>query len=348
MAPRVAVGIVTYDSARQVEACLGALAAARLEESGARVTVVDNRSTDDTVARVRSGFPEVELIVNERNLGFAGACNLVLRAAIDGDTEFVYLLNPDTRVEPGFLSRALEVARGSDRIAAVQSLVLLAPDGARIDTAGNALHCLGFGYCAGHRRPRAEAPSAPVEVAFASGAGVLLRTAALAEVGLLDESLFLYCEDLDLGWRLRRAGWSIVLAPDSIVLHDHEFARHPDKYFLLERNRWLVLLRNWSARSLLVLAGPLLAAELALLAIAARRGWLGAKLRSYRDLARRETWRRLRAARREDAPRRRVPDRDLAAAMTARMEVDGGETPLLGRFANPLLAAVWAIARRLL
>jgi GT2 family glycosyltransferase len=230
----------------------------------------------------------------------------------------------------------------------VQSLILLAPDGARIDTAGNELHFLGHGYCRGHRRPRHQAPTEPCEVPFASGAAVLLDAAALREAGLFDEGLFLYGEDLDLGWRLRRAGYSVRLAPASIVYHDHDFARHADKYYLLERNRWLVLLRNWSMRSLLVLALPLLVGELALLLLAWRHGWLRAKLRAVGALFRAEAWSGIRASRRAFRASRRVPDRVVAREMTSRIEVDGHEDAFLRYVANPAMALAWRLARLLL
>jgi GT2 family glycosyltransferase len=344
----VVVAIVTYDSAAHIGGCLDSLASAALDPGTTSITVVDNASTDGTVELVRSRFPQVDLIVNERNLGFGGASNVAIRAALARGAERIFLLNPDTVVDPRFLAEALAVASRPGRIGAVQSLVLLAPDGERVDSAGNELHFLGHGYCRGHGRPRAQAPAEPCEVPFASGAAVLLDGAALRDVGLFDETLFLYGEDLDLGWRLRRAGYSILLAPKSIVLHDHVFARHADKYYLLERNRWLVLLRNWSVRSLVVLAVPLLSAELGLCFVAWRHGWLGAKLRAAGTLFRAEAWSGIRRARRAFAGARRVADRVVAREMTSRLEVDGHEDAFLRYVANPAMALAWKLARALL
>ena len=344
---RVVVAVVTHDSEPVIDTCLASLERAALEFAAARVVVIDNASRDGTVERVRARFPWVSLRVNDRNLGFAGGANLALDEAESESSEFVYLLNPDTEVEPRFLEHALAAA-ADPRVAAVQSLLLLPPDGARIDSAGNAIHVLGFGYCRSHGRSRSAAPRSVEEIPFASGAGVLLRLAALHEAGRFDESLFLYCEDLDLGWRLRRAGWLSVVAPESIVVHAHEFARHADKEYLLERNRWRVLLANWSARSLAVLALPLLVNEVAMLAIAAKDGWLGSKLRALASAFDRSSWSAIGAARRRSRALRRVSDRELARWMSPRIELDGGETPLLRRLANPAVTAIWSVARRLL
>lgn len=345
---RIAVVVVTYNSSRDVEACFGSLERALGTSSTVAVLAVDSGSTDDTAERIERLFPRVELLRLEGHPGFARAANRGLSSALDRGVEYVYLLNPDTEVAPEFLARALEVAEREPGAAAVQSLLILPPAGELVDTAGNALHFLGFGYCGLHRRSAKLAPEAPIEIPFASGAGVLLRAATLRRVGAFDESFFLYCEDLDLGWRLRLAGERSLLAPASRVVHRHEFRRNPEKFFRLERNRWLALLKNYSTRSLILLAPLLVADELALALIALGQGWGRQKLRAWRSLLAAETRRELRASRGAVQALRRVPDREVARWMTGRMEFDGVETPLLRWFANPILGGLWRLIRPLL
>lgn len=337
------VVVVTHNSYHTIEACLGSLAEALGADFAAATLVVDNASSDGTVARVRALFPAVEIVESGENLGFGAGVNRGIRRALEKEAEFVYLLNPDARVTPGFLAAAVAEMARDESIAGVQSLLLLEPDGALIDSAGNTIHFLGFGYCDQHRRSRSEAPAESTEIAFASGAAVLLRLSALARVGTMAEELFLYCEDMDLCWRLRLAGHAIRLAPSSVVLHRHEFSRNPDKYFLLERNRWLVLLRLLSGRSLLVLALPLVATEIALLGIAARGGWLRQKLRALGALTRRDTRAFVARSRREIQGQRRRGDRELLRPFTSRMELDGGTPWLVERVANPVLGRLWRI-----
>ena len=205
MAPRTAVVIVTYNSARDVDGCFGALARARLD--GAEVMVVDNGSSDGTVAALRARHPWVTVLEAGANLGFAGGNDLGIRRALESGAEWIYLLNPDTDVDPGFLEEARAVAEADPRVAAVQSLLLLHPDRDLVNTAGNEIHFLGFGFCGAYRAPRAAIPDEAREIPFASGAGALLRAAALREVGAFDETLFMYQEDQDLGIRLRLSGW---------------------------------------------------------------------------------------------------------------------------------------------
>jgi len=344
--PRVLVGIVTFDSARDIERCLASLELALATDPDSRILVVDNASSDDTVARIASRFPRLEIDRQAENRGFAAAANRIVERASTEGFDYIYLLNPDTEVTPAFLARAAERMR-DDRVAAVQSLVCLDPDRELVDSAGNVVHFLGFGYCVAHRRPVATAgPSEGARaIGFASGAAVLLRVAALDLVGRFDESLFLYLEDLDLGWRLRLAGCEAVLAPDSIVYHRHEFARTQEKYFLLERNRWRVLLQNASWRTLIVLTPSLLAAELALAVVALAQGWLGAKARAWGDLTRPATWRRIRQRRRAVAAIRRISDRELVSTWTAELEHPLGTGRWMRRFGNPLLRLAWRVSR---
>lgn len=344
--PRAAVVVLTYNAERFVDACFGSLARARL--GGAEVIAVDNASSDGTAAVIRARFPWVTVIEAGANLGFAGGNDLGIRHALDAGYDWVCLLNPDTVVDPGFLEEALIIGEANPYAGAVQSLLLLDPERERINTAGNEIHFLGFGYCGLYGAPLCAAPTAPREIAFASGAASVWRAAALREIGLLDENLFMYHEDLDLGWRLRLAGWRSLVAPRSVVFHKYEFSRNRRKYFFIERNRYLVLAKNLSIRSLLVLLPFLAAAELGLLAVAMLSGWLPEKLRADAAILRPSAVRRLRAARREVQRTRRVTDREVMRVFTPTIQFEGLEGAWLPRlFAKPM-ALVWMAIRPLL
>jgi N-acetylglucosaminyl-diphospho-decaprenol L-rhamnosyltransferase len=344
--PCAAIVVVTYNSARDVEACFGSLSRARL--GGAEVIAVDNASSDGTPHLVRERFPWVTVVDAGSNLGFAAGNDLGIRRALAAGAEWVYLLNPDTDVDPAFLEEALAVAEGDSRAAAVQSLLLLHPDRDLVNTAGNRIHFLGFGSCGAYRAPRAAVPDEPREIAFASGAGVLLRAAALRDAGLFDERLFMYQEDQDLGLRLRLRGWRARLAPRSIVWHHYAFSRNPRKYFFLERNRYLVLAKILRVRSLLLLAPFLLLADVALVALAAGQGWLPEKLRAHRDLLSRETRAHVRTERARIQATRTISDRELAKWFSPALEFEGLEGGWLPRVLRAPMAAVWRVLRPLL
>jgi GT2 family glycosyltransferase len=345
---RVAVVVVTFGAESFVDDCFGSLRRADTSGVDLEVIAVDNGSGDATVRRIRERFPEVNVVENGRNLGFAGGNNVGIRLALDHGAELVYLLNPDTEVAPGFLVEALAVASERPEAGAVQSLLLLAGERELVNTSGNAMHFLGLGYCSGFRQPAADVPDAPAEIAFASGAAVLLRAQALREAGLFDEELFLYHEDFDLGWRLRLAGWSAVLAPRSVVFHKYEFSRNPEKFFLLERNRALVLLKNLRLRNLLLLAPALLAGELGLAAVALRGGWFRQKARAWGHLLTPRAWRHVRRGRAAQRAIRRVEDAEITRLWTGEVVFEGLTGPWLDRFANPAMRKAWSALRPLL
>ncbi len=346
--PRVTVVVLTWNSRAHLQACLESLRAIESSALDLTLLVVDNGSTDGTLEALRTGFPEVEAIAAGANLGFAGGNNLGLRLALERGADFVFLLNPDTDVHPGFLAEALSVALADPGAAAVQSLLLLHPERDLLNSVGNRIHFLGFGHCGGYRTPRATAPAEAVEIPFASGAAVLLRAAALREVGLLDDELFLYQEDQDLGLRLRLAGWRARLAPRSLVWHHYAFSRNPAKLFWLERNRYLVLAKNLSLRSLVVLAPLLAVAEVAMLGLALAGGWLGPKLRADAALLSPRLWAHVRAGRTRVAALRRVRDRDLARWFTPTLEFEGLAGGWLPRLLRAPMAATWRLVRPLL
>jgi GT2 family glycosyltransferase len=341
---KIVVLIVTYNARRYLDGLFGSLARREAGPHDVEILVVDNASTDGTADAV-AAQPGVKLVRNPRNSGFAGGNNVGLRQALAAGADYVYLLNQDTEVEPGFLSEALAVAESAGDIGAVQSLLLLHPQRDRINSAGNAIHFLGFGYCRDNGRRLADTQLEQREIAYGSGAGLLLRSAALRRVGLLDEELFLYHEDLDLGWRLRLAGFRNVLAPRSVVHHKYEFSRSVGKFYYMERNRYLVLWRNFRLWTMLLLLPWLILSELALFAAAVRAGWWREKLRVYAYFLRPAAWKHIRAGRREVASIRKVGDREIVRLFTpviAYQEVAG---PFTRYVANPLMTALWSVLR---
>jgi len=344
----VAIVIVTYQSERDLDDCLGSLRSCDRSGISLDVIVVDNASSDGTARRVRRDFPEVLLLERPTNEGFAEGNNVGIKLAAERGARFVYLLNPDTVVDGGFLREALEVATADPRIGGVQSLLLLASDRTRVNTWGNAVHFLGFGYCGGLGARAADAPGRSVEIASVSGAAALFRVDAVLAAGLFDADLFLYQEDMDLSWRLRLSGFRLALAPRSVVYHKYAFSKNKSKFFYLERNRLIVLAKNLRLRNLLLLLPALALTELGVLALAVRGGWAGEKVRATAHLFRPRAWRHIARGRREQRRIRKVSDREIARLFTPTMEFEGVTTRLFETTANPALRVAWGAISRLI
>jgi GT2 family glycosyltransferase len=227
------------------------------------------------------------------------------------------------------------VAQTEKNIGSVQSLLLRGDNPDQINSRGNALHFLGFGYCLGDHQPASEAPTKVTDISYASGAGVLFPVKVLQEVGLLDEVLFAYHEDLDLGWRIMLAGHRNVLAPQSIVRHHYEFSRSISKWYWMERNRSLVLLKNYSFWTLLVMLPSIVATDVAIWAFAAKGGWLKEKSRASIWFLRPSTWKYLLNGRDQVAHIRRVPDWLILRRMVWKVEYQDMKSGWAEKIANP-------------
>ena len=153
-----------------------------------------------------------------------------------------------------------------------------------LNSAGNPVHYLGLSWAGGlgvAASAYEHGQNGPEDVASTTGAATVARADRFAALGGFCEPMFAYCEDTDLSLRCWQRGWRVVLVPDAVVLHRYEFSRNPQKLFLLERNRLLMVLTVYSGRLLAAVLLPFLAMELAMLAMAAKDGWAGRKVAGW-------------------------------------------------------------------
>ena len=338
--PPIAVVIVTYNNARHVRDALGSLAAQLREDD--ELVVVDNASRDGTAATVRDAMPAARSIQRGWNTGFASGCNA---GAAASSAPLLMFLNPDGVMAPGALDALRSAAAAHPGWGAWQALVTM-PGGEAINTSGGIVHFLGVAWAGLCEEPFARAPKEPVEVGFASGAAMVVRRDAWRETGGFDERYFMYGEDVDLSLRLRLRGYGVGVVPTAHVEHDYQFVKDERKWFLLERNRWWTILTAYPLPLLLALAPAVAAAEVALLGVAARGGWLRAKLKANARVLREMPL--ILRRRRTVQGRRTVSVRTFADALSA----DVG-SPYLGPLAGRAglaraQAAYWRMARSLL
>jgi GT2 family glycosyltransferase len=235
------VVIVNRDGRRFLDACLEALAA---QEPAHEVVLVDNGSSDGSADHVRRRHPRVRVLEAGANLGFAAGNNLGIRSA--GGRHLV-LLNNDTRVRPGWLRALLDAADSDPRVGAVTAKLVFADRPGVIQNAGGLLLSDGSGADRGAGEVDRGQYERREEVFGACGASVLLRREMLEDVGLLDESFFMYYEDTDLSWRMRLRGWKVLYEPRAVVDHVHAGSSRewsPLFTFHADRNRLFMVLKN--------------------------------------------------------------------------------------------------------
>jgi GT2 family glycosyltransferase len=274
---KISAIVLTWNGVAYIEECLASLLAQDCADL--EVLVVDNGSADGTPELVAGRFPDVKLIRNERNLGFAAGNNCGLRAA-SGD--LLLLLNQDVKVQPGFLAC---LARTCEEPAVgIAGGKLLYPDGTIQHAGGYLYGPRGETGHVGRHAPDDGRFDQVADADFVTAAALAIRRTALAQIGPLDEGFApAYYEDVDWCYRARAAGWRVVYQPGAVAMHHESTATAPESHerkFALNQGRVRFLLKHRSLEQLLNEFGP---AELAWVAgldrseemMSARRAYLG-------------------------------------------------------------------------
>lgn len=218
--PDTAVVILNYNGQKFLDEYLPGVKASLPEY--ARVIVADNKSTDDSVAWIQEHHPDVELIVLPENYGFANGYNMAMQQV---KAEIYVLLNSDVRVTPGWIDAIIPLFR-SENVGAVQPKILAVADNDRFEYAGAAggyMDYLGYPFCRGrifHHTERDEGQyDGQEEIFWATGAAFFCRADLFHALGGFEPEYFAHAEEIDLCWRMKRAGYRIMAEPKSVVYH---------------------------------------------------------------------------------------------------------------------------------
>ena len=240
---KVTVAVPTLAAGEVLEACLRALESQTVDEF--EVVVIDNSGTGRVQACNPQAFPRVRVISNPRNVGFGAAVN---QAFLASTAPYLATLNDDAVADPRWLEMLLADAEAHPRTGMFASEVRLAGT-EKLDSAGMLI------AADGSSKQRSPTALADAEALLPSGSAALYRRAMLDEIGLFDESFFLYCEDTDLGLRAQWAGWGCRYVPGAMVdhLYSHSAGRaSPLKAYYVERNRLYTIVKNFPAGMLFV------------------------------------------------------------------------------------------------
>lgn len=330
--PTVSAVVVTY---REVELTLAAIASLKRQTAPVdQIVVVDNDPGRSAREPVLAAHPDV-LVLHADNVGYAPACNL---GAARATGDWLYFLNPDAEADADCVERLLAVVAAHPDAAIVTPQVLF-PDHATVNAGENEIHLTGLAWCGRYQEPAEDGPARPVFIT--TGAAMLVERAHYERLEGYCDDFFLYYEDPDICWRTWIVGRAVWYVPRAQVIHHYTWGSSREKWFFLERHRWISVLTNYRASTLAVLAPLLLATEAALLVVAGREGWRAEKLRAYRSVWARRRWIRTRR-RRLEAMRAR-PDAEILPRFSPVVDSPQIESPVARRVA-PLLRLYFAVA----
>ena len=340
---KVIIIIASYNGQNYWPGLMPLLSQEKYHDFDLEILVVDNNSSDQSVAYLRENYPEVKLIVNKENTGFVGANNIGYQYAVQQKADFIYLLNQDTVIESGFLQPLYDFAK-QNKFGSLQSKLRLWDKQDRINTIGNAIHFLGFGFSkkSGQVDDNKQKIS---QINYASGAGVFISMAALRDLGgLFDETMFMYLEDLDLGWSLQLLGYDNYLIPESIIYHKYEFTRGMKHLHWFERNRIWTMLKNYKLPTLIMILPACLIMEIGQLFFALMNKRFWQKIRAYSFLLSPRQLRVLLKKRKYIQAKRKRSDRQVVYKFSGRILFQPLDSVLL-KISNFVFGFYWLLIK---
>jgi GT2 family glycosyltransferase len=240
--PHVGIVILNWKRPEDTLACIESLF--RMDYPSFEVVIVDNSGDSVWTERVPQSSPNVTLITNSQNLGFAGGCNVGIAHLLRKNTDYVLLLNDDTEVAPNLLEVLVEAAEQDSSIGMLGPKILYYEPSSTIWSAGGAVDRYGQPTHLRADEPDADSAEQPHDVDYASGCALLVKRAVIDRIGPLDERFFAYFEETEWCARARRAGFRVVYVPMGRVWHKvTPTARGQSAMYLylMTRNRLLYL-----------------------------------------------------------------------------------------------------------
>ena len=276
----VSIVVLNYNAGKLLLNCIESIKKSSYENI--EILVVDNISSDNSQIECKKKFPDIKLIQNDENLGYCGGNNAGIKKA---EGEFIIILNPDTIVETNWIDELLNAQKEfGDGLYQPKILSLNEED--TIQSTGNMLHVFGFGFARDKGNKVSEKKEEIEKVGYASGTCLFTTRKVLDKIGLLDEFLFLYHDDLDLGWRGAQIGINSFYVPKSKIYHVESYSLKwsSKKFYWLERNRKYCLLTHYSKDTYQKMKFSLILVDLFVWTFYFSKGFLGAKIRAEIDI----------------------------------------------------------------
>lgn len=272
--PLVSIIILNYNANELLLNCVESVL--KTNYMNMELIIVDNASTDKSHLKCKEKFSSITLIENKDNLGYCEGNNVGIRHA-RGD--FIVILNPDTVVTSNWLQELISSYQKTGE-GLYQPKILSLYENNVIQSTGNMLHLFGFGFARdkgiidNNQRDKME------QIGYASGTCLFTSSKILKKVGMLDSFLFLYHDDLDLGWRAAQIGIRSYYVPSSVIYHVESYSLKwsAKKFYWLERNRRYCMLTHYSKDTRKKMKIPLALAEVMVWLFYLSKGLLMAKI----------------------------------------------------------------------
>lgn len=280
--PLISIIILNYNAGELLLNCIDSIIKSTYQNI--EIIVVDNASSDKSHIMCKEKFNKIQLITNEVNLGYCEGNNVGIRNA---NGEFIVILNPDTVVESNWLNGLLQAYRKKGE-GLYQPKILSLYEKDILQSTGNMLHLFGFGFARDKGINDNNQRNEIEQIGYASGTCLFTSMKILKRLDLLDPFIFLYHDDLDLGWRAAQLGINSYFVPSSIIYHAESYILKwsAKKFFWLERNRRYCLLTHYSKETYHKIFPSLILVDILVWFFYIYKGFLGSKIRAELDILR--------------------------------------------------------------
>ncbi len=355
MEKSVAIILVNYKdyAARFLSACRDSLRLQDYPAERVKIYIVDNAATPESAAYLKDNYPEA-IVLPRPDGNYTAANNLGFYQAIVDGCDYLVAVNMDTEMRSDWLSALVRALDDNPEAAIAQSKILLFPrtgkekEGPRINSLGNVIHFLGFGFTSAYGEPDRHIDGYPEIDGYASGCSFIIRREVFQKVGGYNEEFYMYHDDLELSLKVRLAGYKIVLAPRSVIFHKYEFSRSVNMIYYMERNRYLTLLTFYPAYLLLLVSPAAAFMDAGMFFYSLVNRWFGTEMKIYAYFFNPKNYERLEREKRKIKELSVVPFSSLAHRFSGRIEFQEIANPLLKYLANPLLDLYWRLIRSII
>jgi len=362
---RVAIILVNYKDYvnRFLAECRDSLRAQNYDKNLYTVYIVDNASSQKSRQYIENNYPEAKIIPRD-NGNYAAANNAGIKQGIQDGCKYFVIANMDTKFDVNWLSELVKAMESDKTIGIAQSKILLYPKNKngewqtppekynlenkiKINSIGNKLHFLGFGYSQGDGLEDYEINALPEIQGYASGCSFIIKKEVIEKTHGYNEEYFMYHDDIEVSSKVMLAGYKIILAPKSILYHKYEFGRNDLAFYHMERNRYIFLFSFLKIPTLLLITPALIAMDLGILLYSIIHGWFKTKIKVYQYFLSLNNWQKIIKTRKELNKLRKIKDKELIKNYTGQILFQEIQNPILKHIINPLFNIYISIVKKL-
>lgn len=343
MENKVFVLILGYNDLKNLNECLNLLL--DQDYKNYEIWFADNNSKDGSVEFVIEKFPTVKSFQFNENNGYAGGNNDLIKKAFKAGADFCLVLNADIKVDKGLISNLVDSYKKNskkNKVGLIQPAVMLYDQPNKINTIGNVIHYLGFGYCGNYLTEKI--PRKDKEIISVSGAAMLVSRDYYENVGLFDEDFFMYNEDQDYSWRGLMLGYKHYLSVKGIIWHKYSFSKNKNKMYHSEKNRLMMIFKNYNKKILFKLMPIIILNEILMIFYSLITGWFLLKMKSYIYLLKNKD--NIKNKKLIIQSKRVVGDEKIIKNFESRLDFEVMNNPIIKAIVNPVYSFYYKILFR--